>query len=82
MLIYWVKTLIPERRTVESLSQACRVIGLEVNRERTKYKFMSRRQNAGQNHKLLTDNNCFENAAKFKCLEINQNFIHEEIKRR
>jgi len=44
---------------------------------------MSRHQNGGQNHHLLTDNEFFENVVKFKYLGTivaNQNYIHKEIK--
>jgi hypothetical protein len=45
---------------------------------------MSRHQNVGQNHNLLTANKFFENVPMFKYLEItaNQNCIHEEMKSR
>jgi hypothetical protein len=46
---------------------------------------VSRHQNAGQNHNLLTANKSFENVAKFEYLgttATHQNFIHEEIKNR
>jgi len=36
----------------ESLLQASRDVGLEVNTENTKYNIMSRHQNAGQTHNL------------------------------
>jgi hypothetical protein len=45
---------------------------------------MSPRQNAGQNHNLMTANESFENAARFKCLgttATGKKYIHEEVKR-
>jgi len=39
-----------------------------VSTEETKYMFMSRRQNSGQNRNLLTAYKSFENVAKFKYL--------------
>ena len=33
--------------------------GLEVNADKTKYKVMSRDQNAGQSHSMKTDNSSF-----------------------
>jgi hypothetical protein len=41
---------------------------LKVNVETTKYAFLSRHQNAGQNYSLLIANKYFENVADFKCL--------------
>ena len=46
---------------------------------------MSCQQNAGQNHKLMIGNNCFESLEQFKYVEttlMNQNSIYEEIKSR
>jgi len=37
-----------------------REIGLEVNTNKTKYIFMSRHQNAGENHNLLIDGKSFK----------------------
>jgi len=39
--------------------------GLEVNTEKAKYMFMSRHQNAGENHNLMTDK-LFDNVTVFK----------------
>jgi len=47
----------------EALLETSREIGLEVNTEKTKYMVVSRHQNVGQNHNLLTDNGSFENVA-------------------
>jgi hypothetical protein len=47
--------------------------------------FLSRHQNAGQNHDIKLGNRCFENVAQFRYLGTtitNQNLIQEEIKRR
>jgi hypothetical protein len=42
-------------------------IGLEVNADKTTYKFMSRDQNAGRSHNIMTDNNSsFEKVEQFK----------------
>jgi hypothetical protein len=55
----------------------------EVGTEKAKYMFMSHHQNTRSNHDFLTDNECYENVATFKYLEItviNQSCIHKEIK--
>jgi hypothetical protein len=47
--------------------------------------FILHDQNARQDHNIKTANTSFENMVKFKYLEMtlrNQDFIHEEIKRR
>jgi hypothetical protein len=65
--------------------EANKEVGLDVVTEKTKYMVMSRHENAGQNHSLLTDNKCFVDVAKFKYLGTwvtNESCIHEEIKRR
>jgi len=43
---------------------------------------MSRDQNAGRIHSVMTDNSSFERVEEFKYLGTNQNCIAEEIKRR
>lgn len=43
-----------------------------------KYVFVSRQKNTGQNNNIKTGMKCFENVAKFKCLETappNQNCV-------
>jgi sorting nexin-29 len=69
----------------ETLLEACRDIGLEINAEKTQYMIMSRHPNSGQNQNIKIANESFENVAKFKYLETtltNQNDIHDEIKSR
>jgi sorting nexin-29 len=67
----------------ETLLQASRDIGLEINAEKTKYMIMSRHPNSGQNQNIRIANESFENVSKFKYLGTtlpNQNDIHDEIK--
>jgi hypothetical protein len=69
----------------ETLLEANRDIGLEINAEKTKYMIMSRHPNSGQNHNIRIANESFENVEKFKYLGTtltNQNDIHDEIKNR
>ena len=64
---------------------ASKLIGLEVNGDKTKYVLMSRDQNAGRNHDKHIDNRAFEKVGEFEYLGINltnQNSIQEEIKSR
>jgi ribosomal protein S2 len=70
---------------METLNDATKEVGLEVNTEKTKYMLLSRHQNAGQNHDIKIANRCFENVAKFRysgTTITNQNLIQEEINRR
>jgi len=62
-----------------------REIGLEVSVDKTKYKVMSRDQNAGRINSMRTDNSSFEKVEEFKYLGTNftnKNSIAEEIKSR
>jgi hypothetical protein len=73
------------KKNTETLTDASKDVGLEVNAEKTKYMSLSRHQNAGQDHGTKTATRCFENVAQFKYLGTtvtNQNFIQGEITRR
>jgi hypothetical protein len=73
------------KRNTQTLIDASKEIGLQVNTEKTKYMLLSRHQNAGQNHEINIDNRCFENVAQFRYLGTtitDQNLMQEEIKRR
>jgi hypothetical protein len=64
---------------------AVRIVGLEVNLEKTKYMLVSVCQKAGQRQSIKTGNSSFESVAKFTYLGTtltDQNCIHEEIKSR
>jgi hypothetical protein len=71
---------------METLIDASKEVGLEVNTEKTKYMLLSSHQNAGQNHEIKIANRCFENVAHFRYFGTtvtDQNLIQEEeIKRR
>jgi hypothetical protein len=72
------------KKNTETLIDASKEFGLEVNTEKTKYMLLSLHQNAGQNRDINTANRYFENVAKFRYLGTtvtNQNLIQEEIKR-
>jgi hypothetical protein len=73
------------RGNSETLSEASKDVGLEINAEKTNYMIMSRHPNSGQNQNIRIANGSFENVAKFRYLGAtltNQNDIHDEIKSR
>jgi hypothetical protein len=61
LLGYNINTI---KKNRETLSDASKEVGLEVNTETTKNMLLSRHQNAGQNHDIKIANRCFENVAK------------------
>jgi hypothetical protein len=72
-------------KNTETLIDASKEIGVEVNADKTKYMLLSRHQNAGQNQDIKIANRSFENMTELKYLRTtvtNQNLIQEEIKRR
>jgi hypothetical protein len=55
-------------KNIETLIDAGKEVGLEVNTEKTKYMLLSRHQNAGQNRDIKIGNRRFENVAPFRFL--------------
>jgi hypothetical protein len=53
------------KKNTETLIDAIKEVGLEVNTEKTKYMLLSRHQNAGQNHNTKIANISFEYVAQF-----------------
>jgi hypothetical protein len=72
------------KKNTETLIDANKEVGLEVNTEKTKYMLLSRHQNAGQNHDIKIANRCYENVAQLKYLvtTVTTKFDQVEIKRR
>jgi hypothetical protein len=73
------------KQNIQTLFDASKEVGLEVNAEKTKYMLLSPHQNAGQNHNLKIGDRSFENVAEFKywgTTVTNQNLIQEETKRK
>jgi hypothetical protein len=56
------------KKNTESLIDASKEIGLEINVEKTKYMLLSRHQNVGQNRDVKIVNRSFENVSQFKYL--------------
>jgi hypothetical protein len=72
-------------KITQTLIDASKEVGLEVNVEKTKNMLVSRDQNAGQHREIKIGNKSLENVSQFKYLGTivtNQNLIQEEIKRR
>jgi hypothetical protein len=74
-----------DTKNTETVNDATKEVGLEVNAEKTKYMLLPRHQNAGQNQVIKITNRSFENVPQFRYLGTTitkQNLIQEEIKRR
>jgi hypothetical protein len=62
---------------------AIKEIGLGINTEQTKYRFMSRKQNVGQSHNRKISNKSIENVAKLTYLgtiPTNQNCMQKMLR--
>jgi hypothetical protein len=56
------------KENTDTVLEACRSAGLEINAEKMKYMMMSSHPNSGQNQSIRIANESFENMAKFKYL--------------
>jgi hypothetical protein len=73
------------KKNTETLIDASKEVGLEINKEETKYLLLSRHQNIDQYRDIKITNRSFGNLSQFKYLGTtvtNQNLIQEKIKRR
>jgi hypothetical protein len=57
-------------KNTQTLIDASKEVGLEVNVEKTKYMLVSRDQNAGQNREIKIGNISFENVSMLQCGKI------------
>jgi hypothetical protein len=68
-----VDNIVTMKKKAETLIDASKEVGPEVNTEKTKYMLLSHHQNAGQNRDIKIANKCFENVAQYRYLRINCN---------
>jgi hypothetical protein len=73
------------KKNTETLIDASKEVGLEINIDKTKYTMLSRHQNVGRNWDIKIANRSFGIVSQVKYLGTtvtNKNLIKEEIKRR
>jgi hypothetical protein len=73
------------KKKMETLIDASKEVGLEINVEKSKCMLLSRHQNVGQNQDIKIAKRSFENVSQFKYFGTtvtNKNLIQEEIERR
>jgi hypothetical protein len=66
------------KKNTETIIDASKEVGLEINVEKTKYMLLSRHQNVGRNQDIKIANRSFENVSQIKYLGMtvtNQNLI-------
>jgi hypothetical protein len=56
------------KKHMETLIDASKEVGLEVNAEKIKYMLLSHHQNTLQNYDIKIANRCFKNVAQFRYL--------------
>jgi hypothetical protein len=56
------------KKNTDTLTDANKEVGLEINVEKTKYKLLSHHRNAGQNLDIKIANRSFENVSQFNYL--------------
>jgi hypothetical protein len=81
----WSESTSELYRPTETLIDASKEVGLEINVEKTKYMLLYRHQNVGRNGDIKIASRSFKNVSQFKYLGMivtNQNLIQEKIKRR
>jgi hypothetical protein len=61
------------KKNTETLIDASKEVGLEINVDKTKYMLLSRHQNAGHKHDTKTANRYFENVSQFIIFGNNSN---------
>jgi hypothetical protein len=57
------------KKNMETLIDASKEVGQEINVEKTKYMLLSRHQNVGQIRDIKIANRSFENVSQFKYLD-------------
>jgi hypothetical protein len=57
-----------KNKNTQTIIDASKEVGLEVNVEKTKYMLVSQDHNAGQNREIKIGNRTFENVSQFKYL--------------
>jgi hypothetical protein len=73
------------KKNTETLINASKEVGLEINVEKTRYMLLSRHQNVGRNRDIKIANRSFKNVSQFKYLRTTVtciDLIQEEIKGR
>jgi len=64
------------KENVEAFVVANKKIGLDVNADKTKHMVMSRDQNAGRSHSIMTDHRCLKG---WKCSDIWENLENSKF---